>query len=550
MKTKLIVGGLLTFFAMGAYAATDAPSGYTKCVQNNGATCTAMTGTRSVALGQSGSFVYATKTGSFVCIGSAFPTNTYTTSAWCSYAATSTSSSAASSVAASSSSSSSLAASSSSVSSSSTSSVSSVSSSAASSSSSVASSAASSSGDSYVTGCGTETSNLTASKVYYVTPTGTSSGSGTSFSSPMSMSAALSAVSAGQMILLQPGKYTVAYTAGVKNTITLSKSGTSSAKIYMVAANCGKAVIDFAFPTNTWVQDSFGFYLTGSYWYFKGIEVTRAGYQGTYVTGAHNTFENCAFYDNRNSGLEINKGGSYTTVINTDSYRNYDPKKNGSMADGFASKQLQGPGNFFHGCRAWENSDDGFDTFDSPEAVVIESSWTFRNGINYWNDAAFAGNGNGFKLGGNNALEHNRISNSVSFGHPNKGFDQNSNTGGVTLLNNTSYQNGINYGFGQPVASGEQHTFRNNISFAGKSADSISNATATNNTWNTGLAASSADFVSVDTNLASRTRNADGSLVVTDLFRLAAGSKLINAGVNVGLPYKGTAPDLGAFERE
>lgn len=72
-----------------------------------------------------------------------------------------------------------------------------------------------------VTGCGTVTSNLKASKVLYVTPTAPSTGAGTSFSAPMSFGAALAAVSAGQMILLQPGKYAVAYTAGAKNTITL-----------------------------------------------------------------------------------------------------------------------------------------------------------------------------------------------------------------------------------------------------------------------------------------------------------------------------------------
>ncbi|GAB2876566.1 right-handed parallel beta-helix repeat-containing protein [Uliginosibacterium flavum] len=399
-----------------------------------------------------------------------------------------------------------------------------------------------------MTGCGTETSNLVASKVYYVTPTG--NGAGTSFSSPMSFSAALSSVGAGQMILLQPGKYSIPYKAGAKNTIVLSKSGTASAKIYMVAANCGKAVIDFQFPANTHVDSSYGFDLTGSYWYFKGIAVTRAGYQGAYVSGAHNTFENVAFYDNRNSGLEINKGGSYTNVINTDSYMNYDPKKFGGMADGFASKQTQGAGNFFYGCRAWNNSDDGFDTFDSPQKVVIEKSWAFRNGVDSWGYGGFVGNGNGFKLGGNNVAENNVITQSVAFGNTKKGFDQNSNTGSVTVYNNVSYKNGTaNFAFGQAVASGSKHIFKNNISLSGGAADSIANATSTNNSWN-GLTATSADFVSVDVNLATQARSADGSLPTNNLFRLSAGSKMINKGVSVGLPYKGTAPDLGAFERE
>jgi len=403
---------------------------------------------------------------------------------------------------------------------------------------------------SYVTGCGTETSNLTASKVYYVTPSASDTGAGTSFSAPMSLTAALSAVSAGQMVLLQAGTYAIGYTAGVKNTITLSKSGTEDARIYLVAASCGRAVIDFSFPENTWVQDAYGLYLTGSYWYLKGISITRAGYQGAYVTGAHNTFENCAFYENRNSGLEINKGGSYTTVINSDAYRNYDPKKYGSMADGFASKQTQGAGNVFYGCRAWYNSDDGFDTYDSDQAVVIIKSWAFLNGIDIWNYGSFAGNGNGFKLGGNREVEHNVIVRSVAFGNAAKGFDQNNHAGGVTLYNNTAYQNGINYGFCNSLESGEEHVFHNNISLSGTSSDSICNATSTYNSWNSGFSVSSSDFVSVSTSLATATRDADGSLATNNLFRLASGSALINAGVDAGLTYKGSAPDLGAFERE
>ncbi|MFT3734736.1 MAG: right-handed parallel beta-helix repeat-containing protein [Rhodocyclaceae bacterium] len=544
---------LASLFAGGAQAASDAPSGYTKCAQNTGATCS-FSGTRSVALGKSGSFVYGTFTNSVACSSSNFPSNTFASSAWCSYAGTTTSSSssvASSSVASSSSSksSSSVASSSSSVassvaSSSSSSVVSSSSSSSKSSSSSVASSVSS---DPYVTGCGTETSNLTASKVIYVTPSASSSGAGTSFSAPMSLSAALSSVSAGQMVLLQPGTYSIPYTAGAKNTITLSQSGSSSAKIYLVAANCGRAKIDFQWPDKTWLQDSYGFYLTGNYWYFKGIDITRAGYQGTYVTGANNTFENVAFYNNRNSGLEINKGGSYTKVINVDAYNNYDPKKNGSMADGFASKQTQGPGNFFYGCRAWNNSDDGFDTFDSPEAVTIEKSWAFSNGINLWNDSAFAGNGNGFKLGGNSAVQRNVIKNSVAFGHPGKGFDQNNNTGGVTLYNNTGYKNKINFSWGGTLASGEKNTLKNNASLSGTSADVIANSTSTNNTWNS-IATASSDFASVDTSLATAARNADGTLPNTALFRLSSSSNLVDKGVSVGISYKGAAPDLGAFE--
>jgi hypothetical protein len=277
--------------------------------------------------------------------------------------------------------------------------------------------------------------------------------------------------------------------------------------------------------------------------------------------GQHNTIENCAFYDNRNSGLEINNGGAYTMVINTDAYRNYNTKikqsdgqdVKGSMADGFAPKQLQGPGNFFYGCRAWENSDDGFDMFDSPEAVIIEKSWAFRNGIDVWGDAIwqgvpYVGNGNGFKLGGNGEIQNNRITNSIAFGNPHVGFDLNGNAGGLTVLNNLGYDNDQNFGLDNALASGQQHFVRNNVSFNG--SDDVRNADAAFNSWDSGVSVGSSDFLSLNTSLATAPRNPDGTLPDNGLFRLAPGSDLIDAGVDVGLPYLGSAPDLGAFERE
>ncbi len=403
--------------------------------------------------------------------------------------------------------------------------------------------------NSFVSGCDNgATSGLSASRIYYVTPNGSASNDGSSFNAPLDLITAINRVQAGQMVLLQSGTYTIPYQPGDKNTLNISRSGQQGAPIYVVAANCGRAVFDFSFPEDAWVQDSYGIYLTGNYWYFKGIEVTRAGYQGVYVTGEHNTFENSAFHHNRNTGFEVNKGGAYTTVINSDAYRNYDVKKNGSMADGFGPKQTQGPGNRFIGCRAWENSDDGFDTYDSPQPVEISDSWAFRNGINYWNDSQFSGNGNGFKLGGNHAVQNNQITGSVAFDNVAKGFDQNNNQGGMTVINNTAYRNGINYGFGGDLQTGQQNYFRNNISLSG-SVD-IANANASFNSWDSGPSVSGADFISLDTDFATAERLPDGQLPFIPLLRLTPSAALIDAGSSQGLDFLGNAPDLGAFERE
>jgi hypothetical protein len=73
----------------------------------------------------------------------------------------------------------------------------------------------------------------------------------------------------------------------------------------------------------------------------------------------------------------------------------------------------------------------------------------------------------------------------------------------------------------------------------------------TTNGWMSPFSTTSADFVSIDPNLAYGPRNADGSLPKIAFMRLAPGSDLIDGGTidaNLPLPYNGSAPDLGAFE--
>jgi hypothetical protein len=70
-----------------------------------------------------------------------------------------------------------------------------------------------------------------------------------------------------------------------------------------------------------------------------------------------------------------------------------------------------------------------------------------------------------------------------------------------------------------------------------------------NNAWTiAGVMVSEADFQSVATTGMDAPRQADGSLPVLPNFRLAEGSDLIDQGVELGLPFAGSAPDLGAFE--
>ena len=59
---------------------------------------------------------------------------------------------------------------------------------------------------------------------------------------------------------------------------------------------------------------------------------------------------------------------------------------------------------------------------------------------------------------------------------------------------------------------------------------------------------SSSDFVSLDDAGMLDPRGPGGALPMTDFLRPAPGGNLVDVGVDLGLPFEGTAPDIGPFE--
>jgi hypothetical protein len=257
---------------------------------------------------------------------------------------------------------------------------------------------------------------------------------------------------------------------------------------------------------------------------------------------------------NANAGLRLPAGASYNLVLNCDSYLNYDPVKHGEDADGFVAKgstnctTCLGPGNVFRGCRSWSNSDDGFDLWWAGNSVRIEDCWAFRNGENIWNDPNFQGDGNGFKLGQGGGAHI--VIRCMAYNQQHTGFDLNrakTDATGVTLYNCTGVGNQEkNFKFSNPT-TGAIHTLRNNISYSGSViiGTLIDNS---HNSWNSGFTVSAADFVSLDPNGIDGAREPNGTLPKLKFLHLVRTSPLINAGINVGQPFDGNAPDLGAFE--
>ena len=418
-----------------------------------------------------------------------------------------------------------------------------------------------------------------AQTTYYVSPAGNDLARGLTYSTPFkTLTQALTVMKAGDIVYMEGGTYKMTSTI---NSNSYSNLNGSNANAYVnIWAYPGETpVLDFsALPRVT--STARGFDLYQNYWYLKGLTIINAGDNGIFIGGSYNIVENCQVGYNQDTGIQLGHvtltlntrltaslKPSYNYIHNCDVYHNYDPpsssnnNEGGQNADGIDAKAGQsdtispGPGNVIRGCRVFDNSDDGFDCYLTTNRVVFDSCWAFHNGYNLWNDPTFQGNGNGFKLGGQEVPGHHLVTNCISFDNMVKGFDQNNNTGGLTIYNCTGFRNGTyNFSFPENFVTEGEDTFRNNISYlsgqGGVTGITINQSQIVNdhNSWTIPLSVTDADFVSLDTSLARVKRLSDGTLPATAFLRLASGSAAIDTGINVGIAYKGSAPDLGAFE--
>jgi hypothetical protein len=133
------------------------------------------------------------------------------------------------------------------------------------------------------------------------------------------------------------------------------------------------------------------FFVGASWIHIRGLEVV-----GVQVTikrhtqsigfenaGSHNVYERLTVHDGQAIGFYLSRG-SDNLFLNCDAYRNHDTTSEdgrGGNVDGFGGHPPRGgTGNVFRGCRAWLNSDDGFDCISAREPVVFEHCWAYRNG--------------------------------------------------------------------------------------------------------------------------------------------------------------------------
>jgi len=404
---------------------------------------------------------------------------------------------------------------------------------------------------------------------YYVAPTGSDSNAGTLAAPFATLQKGADVAVAGDTVYIRGGTYEITAPKTSGAGLTFSKSGTSDTNRIKYWAYQGEVpVFDFTNMVLSTSGYTHGFVVTGSWLHFRGLELRNVpmnSYSNNAIAangGGNCIFELLNLHHNSGNGIFIGKGTGGDLILNCDAHDNYDATSNqgdGQNADGFGVHyQTSGATTIVRGCRAWWNSDDGYDLINQEVPVIIENSWAMGNGyIKSGTARPKDGNGNGFKAGSSKTGVRHVIRGSLAWKNVASGFYANHSSGGNDWFNNTSYNNGTQYNMlaSDPNDSSVTiilmgslvHKMRNNIGFPNKNTNMMGVDTGFNS-WDLGITPAAADFSSVMDTDALGPRQADGSLPSVDFMKLPKGSKMIDKGTELGLPFTGTAPDLGAFE--
>lgn len=264
-------------------------------------------------------------------------------------------------------------------------------------------------------------------------------------------------------------------------------------------------------------------------------------------------------------------------VINCDFYNCADTlmPHQFNLGDGIKGDLEKGGVFIIDGCRFWNCSDDGIDLSGSGQKI-LKNCWAFQNGVNFMS-IYVPDDGNGFKLGAvRDSIEIPNwiMSNCISAGNQRFAIhelDFNDYRNNARVYNSIFYKNEEGpTSFRNANKPFHNTEFYNSISYGNTARQVLINDypyPESHNTWDwiygesvcyemtDTVTVTDDDFMSVDINELASPRKADGSLPDVNFMHLAVGSDLIDAGttttlsgVLIGIPYSGSAPDIGAFE--
>lgn len=409
-----------------------------------------------------------------------------------------------------------------------------------------------------------------AAKTYFVAPDGKDTNSGTIDSPFATLNKAYSFDDADTIYFragtykIQESQITEVKSPYARVFVMSKKTGTKDKRTYIGGYKDERPVFDLSEVRPEGLRVCV-FYVNGSYHHFNNFEII-----GTQVTitghtqsecfrnegGNNNLYENLAMHDGMAIGFYLTKGMN-NLVLNCDAYNNYDDFSEGAKGgnvDGFGGHpdKYTSTGNVFRGCRAWWNSDDGFDLINASAQVVIDNCWSFYNGYQTGTFES-AGDGTGFKAGGYGMSENPKapevipmhvVTNCLAYYNKNKGFYSNHHLGGILWANNTGYMNPSNYCMLNRKSAEETvdvggygHILWNNVSYGPRStgADIVdtdrTKCILANNSFQTVPGISEADFQSLDAELLMSPRQADGSLPEIAFLRPQESSLLAKSGM-------------------
>jgi hypothetical protein len=405
---------------------------------------------------------------------------------------------------------------------------------------------------------------------YYVSTTGSDTAAGTLGAPFASLARAQQAASSGDNVYIRGGTYSNFTNANVATTDATYQYGLDFNKSninYLAYPGDTRPVLDFSNLAPTTLRVC-GIEVTGSNNTFKGIDVT--GVQvGTLkqadnwrISGSGNTLNQIVTRDDQGNGMYLLSHASNNLIVNCDS-SNLVGVANVSAGntDGFGCHSA-GSGNVFRGDRSWGNSDDGYDCINNTGGgITFDHCWSYDNG-------RFDGNANGFKIGGfgdsggafPNPPPVHTVEFCLSADNGANGFYANHQPGqAANWYNNTAYNDHGDFNMLEAIdtnagstssVAGTREVMHNNLAYVGTGTSNLAEtgSMVSNNWFTLPVTVNAADFQSLDASQMTLPRNADGSLPDITFMHLVQGSDLIDAGVNVGLPFNGAAPDLGAFE--
>lgn len=291
------------------------------------------------------------------------------------------------------------------------------------------------------------------SDTIYVSPTGSPTNDGKKPSNAMSLLEASRVYKPGSKIIIQSGTY--------KNirTISFGAKGDANHITTIKGDDVSKTILSFEDQDEA--DANVGVKIAGNYHNIENLTIQKAGDNGLLLGSSNNTVKNCVFTENHDTGLQIGRiNGNYqpnidqwpanNLVLNCTSFNNCDNE--GEDADGFAAKLTVGYNNVFDGCMSYWNVDDGWDLYAKQDSgriglVRIQNCIAFQNGRHLNSnksglDMEFAGDGNGFKLGGTSVPCEVIVDNCISAYNYAHGFTDNSNPGHIAISNSTSINNG------------------------------------------------------------------------------------------------------------